>query len=173
MVRLSALILLASATTFAQTPTGTPAQKATTYIIPASDAGCPVSFYASRQGGLHAMTASEAKQQGPGQGLHLTLGQPIKSDIQSIEVRVYGSSLKPRTLLLDGSPDMISKTFTLERQAGNPSLTEADIWMHQIGSIRWADLISITYTDGATWRPAKKDLDCRAVPSNLLLIGAK
>jgi hypothetical protein len=174
MYRLSILILLASAVTLAQNSTVTPAQKATIYTIPASTAGCPIGFFASRQGGLHAMTASDEKKLGPGQGLHLTLGRPLKSDIQSIEVTVYASSLKPRTLLLDDSSlDTISKTFTIERQTGQASLTEADVWMHQVGSIRWADLISITYTDGTTWHPVKKDLNCKAVPSNLLLIGAK
>lgn len=174
MHRLSILILLASSATLAQNPTVAPAQKATTYILPASATGCPISFFASRQGGLHAMTASDEKKLGPGQGLHLTLGQPLKSDIQSIEVTVYASSLKPRTLLLDdSSPDTISKTFTIERQTGQVSLTEADVWMHQAGSVRLADLISIVYTDGTTWRPTGNSPKCQAVPSNFLLVGVR
>jgi hypothetical protein len=172
MVRLSALILLATAATFAQTPTGTPAQKAMTYTIPASDAGCPVSFFASRKGGLHAMTASDEKKLGPGQGLHLSLAHPSGPDIQSIEVTVYASSSKPRTLPLDGySSDTISKTFTFERQPGEDSLTEADVWMNRVGSVRSADLIAVTFTNGTTWRPTEKSPKCRAVPSNFLLVG--
>jgi hypothetical protein len=80
--------------------------------------------------------------------------------------------LKLRALLLDvRSSDTIAKTFTLERQAGATALTDADVWMRQVGSIRWADLISVTFTDGTTWHSAE-DPECRAVPSNFLLVGS-
>jgi len=175
MSRLSALLLFFIATaTFAQTPAAKdpPAapNQALVYPIPAPSVGCPVGFSASRQGGLHAMTVDEAKKLGPGQGLHLTLAHPSQPDIQSIEVTVYATSLKPRALLLeDPSPDMISKTFTLERQTGEASLTEADVWMNQVGSVRWANLIAVTFTNGVTWRPTG-DLKCQAFPSNFLLV---
>jgi len=42
--------------------------------------------------------------------------------------------------------------------------------MQQVGSVRWADLIAVTFTDGTTWR-ASGDLKCRAVPSSYLLVG--
>jgi hypothetical protein len=44
--------------------------------------------------------------------------------------------------------------------------------MHLIGSLSWADLISITYTDGSIWRPTA-NLKCRAVPSNFLPVGSR
>jgi hypothetical protein len=141
-------------------------------ILPATS-GCPIGFVASRQSNLQLETASDAAKHGPGQGLHLILNRRSHPGIQSIEVTVYATSLKPRTLLLNGSsPGTISKTFTFEREKGSASLDEADVWMHQVGSVRWADLISITYADGTTWH-AIANLKCRATPSNFLLVGAK
>jgi hypothetical protein len=188
MRRLSAsLFLLASAVALSQTnnqtsspaagvqnPTNAPMAATTTIlpIVPATS-GCPIGFFANRQSNLQLETASDAEKHGPAQGLHLVLNRHSLPDIQSIEVTVYASSLKPRTLLLNSSsPDTISKTFTLEREKGSASLDEADVWMHQVGSVRWADLISISYADGTTWHPIA-NLKCRAVPSNLLLVGSK
>src|SRR5271168_3701990 len=175
----SLLFLIAGAFTSAQTssnPPGIPPNSAANNsqqtlailpILPATS-GCPIGFYASRQAGLQVNTASDAAKDGPAQGLHLTLGHSTGRAIESVIVTVYASSLKPRALLLDGSsPYTVSKTFTLERQAGTDTLTEADVWMYRVGSVRWADLISITYAEGTTWN-LTGTLKCRAVPSNFL-----
>ena len=157
-------------------PTAALAQKnqtPATYTIPAASQDCPVGFYASRQAGLRVTTASEAKTQGNGQGLHLTLNHLAKPDIQKIEVTVYATSLKLRSLPLDTrSDDTISKTFELTRQTGADSLQEADIWMSEVGSIRSANLISITYSDGTSWH-ATPNLTCRAIPSSFVLITSR
>ena len=167
-MRLITVLILASTAALAQT-NQTPA----TYTVPAASTGCPVGFYASRQADLQVTTASEAKTQGNGQGLHLTLNHLAKPDIQKIEVTVYAASLKLRALPLDTrSDDTISKTFELTRQTGTESLQEADVWMHEVGSIRSADLISISYTDGTTWH-ATPNLTCRAVPSNFVLVTSR
>lgn len=177
----AALLLLAPTFIFAQVPNPTvPAAAAQTlsqWMIAHDNAtssdGCPIGFFASRQANVQMNTASDAAKNGPAQGLHLVLDRGSRPDIQSIEVTVYASSLKPRALLLNNSsPDTISKTFTLEREKGSATLDEADVWMHQVGSVRWADLVSITYTDGVSWR-AMPTLKCRAVPSNFLLVGTK
>jgi hypothetical protein len=163
-MRLITVLILASSA-LAQT-NQTPA----TYTVPTASTDCPVGFYASRQAGLQVTTASEAKTLDNGQGLHLTLNHLAKPDIQKIEVTVYAASLKLRALPLDTrSDDTISKTFELTRQTGTDSLQDADVWMHEVGSIRSADLISITYTDGTTWH-ATPNLTCRAVPSNFVLV---
>ena len=177
----TSLFLLASAVALGQSSsTAAPAKSfvntpasVTTFTVDPASSGCPVGFVASRQSNPQLETASDATKHGPGQGLHLILNRRSHPDIQSIEVTVYATSLKPRTLLLNGSsPDTISKTFTLEREKGTASLDEADVWMHQVGSVRWADLISITYADGTTWHPIA-NLKCRAVPSNFLLVDTK
>jgi hypothetical protein len=41
--------------------------------------------------------------------------------------------------------------------------------MNQVGSVRRADLIAVTFTNGVTWRPTG-DLKCQAFPSNFLLV---
>jgi hypothetical protein len=163
---------LISSLTFGQTPTQQrlPTRR-TTFTIPAANTGCPIGFSASRQAGGQVLTTSDAKPTGSAQGLHLMFDNPSGPAIQSIEVTIYASSLKLQALPLDmRSPDTISKTFTLERQPGSIALTDSDIWMRQVGSIRWADLISITFTDGTTWH-STQDFKCHAVPSNFLLVG--
>jgi hypothetical protein len=177
----ASLFLLASAVAIGQSPsTAVPAKSfvntpasVTTFTLDPANSGCPIGFFASRQADVQMNTASDAAKNGPAQGLHLVLNRGSRPDIQSIEVTVYASSLKARALLLNGSsPDTISKTFTLEREKGSATLDQADVWMHQVGSVRWADLISITYADGTTWHPIA-NLKCRAVPSNFLLVDSK
>ena len=70
------------------------------------------------------------------------------------------------------TPDDVSKTFELRRSAGSDSLSDADVWMHNVGSLTRVDLISIHYTDGTTWH-ATENFKCRAVPSNFLLVGTR
>lgn len=184
MSRLSAaLLLLAAPFTFAQAPNHTvPAAAAQTLsqwvIAPpdtGSSAGCPIGFLANRQAATNLVSVDRDTRQsdGPKQGLHLMLNHLGRPAIQSIEVTVYATSPKLRALpLAPPSDDLISKTFELHRTAGSDSLSDADVWMHQVGSVRWADLISITYTDGTTWHAAPT-LKCRAVPSNFLLVGTR
>ena len=161
------LFALLTTAAIAQSPGG---QTSATFPIPPTNFACPVGFSANRVGGLQVMTADDAKKLGPGQGLHLTLAHPSKPDIQSIEVTVYATSTKLRALPLNAqSDDTISKTFTLTREAGASSLNEADVWMREVGSIRYADLIAVTFTNGNTWHPTE-NLQCRAIPSNFLLV---
>ena len=138
-----------------------------------SNFGCPVGFAASRQATGRIMSADETRRSGPAQGLHLTLNNRGTPAIESIEVTVYGTSQKGLLLPVDTPyTDTISKTFQLHRTPGDTSLSDADVWMHLVGSLSWADLISITYADGATWR-ATEHLKCRAVASNFMLVGRK
>jgi hypothetical protein len=159
-------------------PTSTSVQTPATFPIPPANFGCPVGFSASRQAGGQVLTAGEEKSAGSPQGLHLTFDQRFEPAIQSIEVTVYASSGTPQALLLNlrhqgpESKDTVTKTFEFKRQTGAASLEEADVWMHEVGSIRWADLVSITFTDGTTWRPTE-DLRCRAVPSNFVLVTSR
>ena len=184
MLRLSAtLLILAGTFTFAQTqehstPAATPAESqwlmAPHEPFPAN--GCPVGFSANRQAATNLVSVDRDPnpQDGPAQGLHLMLNRVNRPAIQSVEVTVYGTSLRPRAIPagLASDDNVISKTFELHRTTGSDSLSDADVWMHQVGSVRWADLISISYTDGTTWHAASH-LKCRAIPSNYLLVGAK
>jgi hypothetical protein len=138
-----------------------------------SNFGCPVGFAANRQAPVQMMTADDVRS-GPMQGLHLTL-RKLKNmpAIESIEVTVYGTSQKGLVLPVGTqSTDTVSKTFQLRRTSDDPTLSAADVYMNLVGSLNWADLISITYADGSTWH-ASANLLCRAVPSNFLLVGAK
>jgi hypothetical protein len=118
------------------------------------------------------MSAGDAKQAGPAQGLHLTLNHLAAPAIDRIEITVYGVSSKARVLPAGPIPEDVSKTFELRRESGSNTLTEADVWMHNVGSLSSVDLISITYADGTTWHTTE-NLKCRAIPSNFLLVGRK
>jgi len=189
MLRLSvSLLLLASTFSIAQTSTNS----STTLQVPTfntkqllaqvsqthgyrgiSNFGCPVGFSASRQATGQIMSAGDAKQPGPTQALHLTLHRLSTPDIASIEVTVYGTAQKGLYLPVDSqSTSTISKTFELHRVSDSTTLSEADVRMNLAGSLDWADLISITYTDGTSWH-ATANFQCRAVASNYLLVGAK
>jgi hypothetical protein len=167
-------MLLAGTFAFAQAPDHNPSNNASAllemHIAPAVT-GCPVGFFASRRATGQIMSTADSRQEGSSQGLHLMLNHSSSTpNIQSIEVTVYGTSQKARVLPVSQlSTDIISKTFALHRRTGGDSLHDADVWMHQVGSLSWVDLISITYADGTTWH-ATEDLKCRAVPSNFLLV---
>jgi hypothetical protein len=170
MRSLSAFVLLffAVTVTVAQSSNNSPV----VLTVPSANAttGCPIGFAASRQADFQTMLASDRSQPGPAQGLHLMLSHLNAPAIQSIEVTVYGISPKLRALPADGpSSDTISRTFELQRQIGSTSLTEGDVWMHNVGSLSRVDLISVTFTDGSTWH-ATDSLKCRAVPSNFVLV---
>jgi len=177
----SLLFLLAGAFTFAQTASNPPKMSPTTgkaadsvvlYANRPDNAGCPVGFFASRQGTGHAMSAADAGQAGPAQGLHLMLNHLTAPAIESIEITVYGVSSKARALPANVPPEDVSKTFELRRSTGSNSLSDADVWMHNVGSLTRVDLISIHYTDGTTWH-ATENFKCRAVPSNFVLVDNK
>ena len=174
------LLLLAGTFTFAQTSSGPPSvlkdpsSSANAQIFTNNQIGCPVGFSASRQATGQLMSADDATQPGPTQGLHLTL-RNLKTmpAIESIEVTVYGTSQRGLFLPVgQQATETVSKTFDLRRTSGSPSLSDADVSMHLVGSLNWVDLISVTYADGHTWH-ASEDVKCRAVPSNFLLVGKK
>jgi hypothetical protein len=179
----SLLFLLASTFTFAQTSSNQPAvdknfpttEKAADSVIlyanRPENSGCPIGFFVSRQATGQIMSAGDAKQAGPAQGLHLMLNHLTAPAIESIEITVYGVSSKARVLPAGPPPEDVSKTFELRRSAGSNSLSDADVWMHNVGSLSRVDLISIHYADGTTWH-ATENLKCRAVPSNFLLVGS-
>jgi len=187
----SLLFLAASAFTFAQTPALTssnppvalknlPTQTfthgqviGTVGIYRFDNFGCPVGFSASRQSGLQLKSTSEASQTGPVQGLHLNLHRRSTPDIASIEVTVYGIAQKGLYLPLGTeSTRPISKTFELHRVSDDTSLNEADVMMRLAGTLNAVNLNSITYADGTTWH-STANFQCRAVPSNLLLVGSR
>ncbi len=179
----SLLFLLVGAFTFAQTSSNPPLLKnspttgkgvdsVVLYANRPDNSGCPVGFFARRQATGHFMSAGDAGQAGPAQGLHLVLDHLTAPAIESIEITVYGVSSKARVLPARVPSDDVSKTFELRRESGSNSLNDADVWMHNVGSLSRVDLISIHYADGTTWH-STENLKCRAVPSNFLLVGRR
>jgi hypothetical protein len=175
------LLLLAGTVAFAQTSGNSPRflknspaaegpSAAVTFNTTHPDnTGCPVGFYASRKATGQIMSAGDAKQAGPAQGLHLMLNHLTAPAIESIEITVYGVSSKARVLPAGPPPEDVSKTFELRRSEDSNSLSDADVWMHNVGTLSRVDLISIHYADGTTWH-STPHLRCRVIPSNFVLV---
>jgi hypothetical protein len=182
MHRLStALFLLAATASLAQSAAVSSSKPDASAVILRSipvGADCPVGFRANRQSNAQILSATDADKNGPPLGLHLTLDHPAVSVIESIEVTVYGVSPKSRIVPTDFQPadaitrDTVSKSFLLQRSANDKTLSNADVWMHQVGALRWVDLNEVHYADGTTWRPSGSE-KCRAVPGNVVLVGQR
>ncbi|WP_433967441.1 hypothetical protein [Tunturiibacter gelidiferens] len=182
MHRLSAaLFLFAAITALAQSQTmirsGSNGSPVVLRNIPVGT-GCPIGFRADRQSTAQILTAGTTKKKEPALGLHLSLDRQTAPAIESIEVTVYGVSSKGRILptdLLttqDSASDTVSKSFDLQRSAGNETLSNADVWMNKVGALRWVDLNEIRYANGTSWRPSAST-KCRAIPSNFVLVGQR
>jgi hypothetical protein len=176
----AALLLLPATAMLAQAPALQSNSSASSVVLRNIPIGgeCPIGFRANRQASPQILSAGDTQKNTPALGLHLTLDHQTAPAIESIEITVYGVSPKVRALPTNqwaadnDTRDTISKSFQLQRSAGTETLNNADIWMHQVGALRWVDLNEIRYTDGTSWRPSSS-AKCRAVPSNLVLIGQK
>jgi hypothetical protein len=172
------LLFLTGALAFAQTSSKnspTPdrtANPVVQYTNRADNTACPIGFSASRRAAGQIMSAADARQAGPGQGLHLTLNHLDAPHIDSIEITVYGVSSKASVIPAGPPPEDVSKTFELRRDAGAITLSDADVWMRDVGTLNRVDLISIHYADGTTWHTAE-NMKCRIVPSSFVLIEKK
>jgi hypothetical protein len=159
------LLTLLSAGTFV------PAQQ----IIPAKPAkseGCPIGFNAKVDGRAIARTVEDQKKNGDGPLLELTFGRRDALKIVSAIVTVHGLSSSNRYLPVDRrSDENATQTFELRPENGAADLTSADVWLSKILSVSWVELTEMKYADGSAWH-ASPDLQCRAVPSKLLLINA-
>jgi hypothetical protein len=176
----TALLLLPVTTLLAQSPAPHTNSNASSVVLRSAPTGteCPIGFRANRQASPQILSAGDTQNETPALGLHLTLDRQTEPAIESVEITVYGVSPKGQVLPTTqwtadiDTRDVISKSFQLQRSVGAETLNNADIWMHQVGALRWVDLNEIRYTDGTSWRPSGS-AKCRAVPSNLVLVGQK
>jgi hypothetical protein len=134
---------------------------------------CPINLFAQRQSSPTLLSAGEAQTSGPGQGLHVTLTRTGTPAVASIEAVLHGISPDPRLLPVGkASPGDITRTFQLQRKAGEASLTSFDLWMSRVGALRWVDVTAVTYADGTTWHTPQASL-CRATPSLLVMVASR
>ncbi|WP_158942665.1 hypothetical protein [Granulicella sp. S190] len=192
MVRLSiALALLAGTASLAQAPATAqsqpdspsafhrgPTPSAVVLRELAGSVNCPVGFHANRKGPVQMFSASNGGKMSPTLGLHLTFDHKNSPAIDSIEITVYGVTPNVRAvpaaaLTADtNKADTVSKSFSLRRNIGSDTLTDAEVWMHQVGALRWVDLNAVHYTDGAEWT-SSEPAECRVFPTDLVLVGQR
>jgi hypothetical protein len=177
----AALLLLPCIALLGQQPAAIESSSSASSVVLRSIATgteCPIGFRANRQATTQILTAGDTQKATPALGLHLTLDHQTAPAIESIEITVYGVSPRVRALPTNqwaadnDTQNTISKSFQLQRSVGAETLNYADIWMHEVGALRWVDLNEVHYTDGTSWRPSGS-AKCRAVPSNLILVGQK
>jgi hypothetical protein len=173
-----ALLLLPVTVLFAQSPAVPRTNSSVVLRSIPMGTECPIGFRASRQATPQILSAGDTQKNTPALGLHLTLDRQTAPAIESVEITVYGVSPKGQVLPTNqwaadtDTQDVISKSFQLQRSSGTETLNNADIWMHQVGALRWVDLNEVRYTDGTNWRPSGS-AKCRAIPSNMVLVGQK
>lgn len=150
-------------------------QSAGLLAMQAQPASCPVSLSVQQRSPTEVVRANDQAPEPLAQHLEIALRpHPDVKTIDSIEIRVRGVGSKPQLLPL-GSPsddhraDDLQQTFRLGRVAGTPTLSHSDIRVPGINAVRWVELLSVTYTDGNTWRSAA-GLSCRSEPNRLLLV---
>ena len=112
------------------------------------------------------------RENGPAQGLHISLIHFVTPKIESAEITVYGVTTRANVLPVGVASNEISKTFTLHPGEGSEGAQEATVWMYQVGALTRVELNSLTYADGSVWHESDGS-KCRAVPSLFLLVGAK
>jgi hypothetical protein len=172
-----ALLLLPATVLLAQSPAPRTNSSVVLRGIPMGT-DCPIGFRANRQASPQILSAGETQKNPPALGLHLTLDHQTAPAIEAIEITVYGVSAKGHVLPTNqwiadtDTRDVVTRSFQLQRGVGTETLNNADIWMHQVGALRYVDLNEIRYADGTNWRPSGS-AKCRAVPSNLVLVGQK
>ena len=174
----TALLLLPVTVLLAQSPAAPRTNSSVVLRSIPMGTQCPIGFRANRQASPQILSAGDIQKNTPALGLHLTLDHQTAPAIESVEITVYGVSPRGRIVPTDfktadaNTRDTVSKSFLLERSANDKTLSNADVWMHQVGALRWVDLNEVRYTNGTIWRPSGSE-KCRAVPSNVILVGKR
>jgi hypothetical protein len=112
------------------------------------------------------------RESGPSQNIHLTLGRGLNGHIVAATVKVYGLSNKQRMAPLAGgaTPD-ISRELQVAFGGEESDGSAADLKLHGFTAVNSIEVVSITYSDGSTWRA--DDAVCRVTPDPMMLIGAR
>jgi hypothetical protein len=134
--------------------------------------GCPVGLLADRRSDMAMVRVGETHENGPAQGLHISLIHFVTPKIESAEVTVYGVTTRASVLPVGVASDEISKTFSVHPRDGNKGFQDATVWMYQVGALTRVELKSLTYADGSVWHESEGSR-CRAVPNPFLLVGER
>jgi hypothetical protein len=132
--------------------------------------GCPV-FLSANQ---HAMprqieTGSYAAAR-PAQGLTVTMTGLRAVRIKSAEVIVHALSPRNRAILTSNLDDAdVIRPFHLEAKDGGGF--SSDLWMDGVTSIRWIEVKSIIYSNGAVWHESETE-KCSVRPNPFVLISS-
>lgn len=145
--------------------------------LPVRGEVCPVWLTAQRDAEGMMMKTQDGQSKPDGSGDQLAQGLKVilrhaPSPIESVEGTLYATrSFAGAMLIQSGSPAPdATKAFEFHRTAGEKSLVDFEVWMDKVATLRWVDITSITYGDGATWK-TPKDAVCRVFPSAFVLVG--
>lgn len=111
---------------------------------------------------------------GVGQGLHLTLKSADQRTIDSATVNLRGWTATGRTeqvgqVSTGKETNIKTQTLTVFLIPGAAHTATVDVWAPGLTAIVSVELISVKYSDGTAWTPAK-DRTCRVTPDHLMLI---
>ena len=138
-------------------------------------ASCPVSMQAKQNAGWDMVKVGpgSARDSSTFQSIRLVLGDAKRGPISWARIKVHGLTDKPRVLATperDG-PGEMTRYETVSFSGAAMNEVAADLTLYGFTSIKSIDLISLTYSDGQTWKSG--DQTCRTVPDPMMLIGTR
>ncbi|MGB0064271.1 MAG: hypothetical protein WBP85_07475 [Terracidiphilus sp.] len=137
--------------------------------------GCPIAMRAQHMADGQIVKAGNARPQGIGQWLHLTLTAPDAHRIAKAELTIRGSSPKGRmtqTLESGDSTSDASARQVAEFTAGPDRQDLSDLWVPGITAVQSIEIDSVTYADGSTWK-LTGSLSCRVIPEAFMLVTSR
>lgn len=134
---------------------------------------CPVGFAVERRPATELVSTGKPSRLSGAQRLRVSFQTSAKRHIAGADLLVHGSTPAGEFLPAAAPAGLSEITRSFHLQAGDrSSLTERDILVNHVGSVRSVDLIALRYTDGTGWQAAS-NRSCRAVPSLYLEIASR
>lgn len=129
---------------------------------------CPVGFTVERRA-----NAETALAKTPDGRLAQSLDFTFRGARAIVEADITVHGMTPRARMVErplGEYDDDAEEFALKGTAAVP-LTLSSVWLRQLGTVSWADLTRVVYSDGTVWTPQDKP-HCTARPSMMVLVGS-
>jgi hypothetical protein len=107
------------------------------------------------------------------QRIQLTMTNPSSKEIVSAQITVHGFSDKWRAIPLAGATDTpdLRKTVSITLNVKGNDHASSDLSLHRFTAVAYVDLDSLTYADGATWKPSSPGV-CSVTPELFMLVSA-
>jgi hypothetical protein len=140
--------------------------------------GCPVAMRLNQKfNSAVRQVGKDPKRLDPAANLHLEISSAPNSNAKAAAVKaamvtIQGYDRSPRLELISPSPSLPVRTMHIQFApvAGNGA--SADFAVSGIVSVSRLQIDSLTFANGATWRPARGE-SCIVTPDPFMLVGTR